>query len=212
MPLAPARIHQFSMSRVMPRSWPTTMPGVMTSTAQPRSASSSATDVAWWKPISSSTTTSPVGLGPALEHVAHVDDPVGVARRPPRAGGAGAGGDDHTVGSAAGAISAASTVDAVLDRRRRDARHSLTWLRTRSPNSARLGTDAARRTWPPASASRSSTRDPVPVARRGDRRLHARRARRRPRAPTRRAGRDARRRRPRPRDRSAGSRCSPASG
>ena len=59
MPLASARIHQFSMSSVMPRSWPTTIPGVITSTSHPRSASSSATDVAWWKPISSMTTTTP---------------------------------------------------------------------------------------------------------------------------------------------------------
>ncbi len=36
-------------------------------------------------------------------------------------------------------------------------RHSISWLRTRSPSSARFGTDAARRTWPPGSAARSST-------------------------------------------------------
>ncbi len=41
------------MSSVMPRSCPTTMPLVITSTSHPRSASTSATDVAWWKPISS---------------------------------------------------------------------------------------------------------------------------------------------------------------
>ena len=35
--------------------------------------------------------------------------------------------------------------------------HSWSWLRIRSPNSARFGTLAARRTWPPASGSRSQT-------------------------------------------------------
>ena len=64
MPLVCARIHQFSMSRVMPRSCPTTMPLVTISTGHPRSASSSATDVAWWKPISSMTTTVWPGCGP----------------------------------------------------------------------------------------------------------------------------------------------------
>ena len=61
MSLAAARIHHCSMSRVTPRSWPTTIPGVTISTAWPRSASSSATDVAWWKPISSITTIDPTG-------------------------------------------------------------------------------------------------------------------------------------------------------
>src|SRR5205823_546241 len=57
--LACAFTFQVSRSRVTPRSWPTTIPLVITSTEQPRSASSSAADVAWWKPSSSTTITDP---------------------------------------------------------------------------------------------------------------------------------------------------------
>ena len=45
-----------------------------------------------------------LGFGTALQHVTHVDDPLGIAWRPPRSCGAGPGGDDHSVGPAAGNV------------------------------------------------------------------------------------------------------------
>ncbi len=73
------------MSSVMPRSWPTTMPWVMTSTWHPRSASTSAVEVAWWKPISSMTTTSPNGCTEPSSTSRTSTTFVGVARHPVRA-------------------------------------------------------------------------------------------------------------------------------
>ena len=52
-------------------------------------------------------------------------------------------------------------------------RHSVSWLRTRSPNSARLGTDAARRTCPPGLALALVHRHRVAVAGGGDGGLQA---------------------------------------
>ena len=100
MPLAVARIHHCSMSSVMPRSWPTTIPGVTISTARPRSASSSATDVAWWKPISSITTIDPAGAAAPVSTSRTSHDVGDVGADPPRALRLGAGGDDDVVGTA----------------------------------------------------------------------------------------------------------------
>ncbi len=159
MPLALARIHQFSMSRVMPRSWPTTMPGVMTSTSQPRSASSSATEVAWWKPISSTTTTLPSGCARPVStsRTSTIQPEPSTWSAGTQYGGATTAPVATTTVSGARrstSSAVASTPYSTWTPRRA---HSWTWLRTRSPSSARFGTDAARRTWPPASCSRSRT-------------------------------------------------------
>ena len=151
MPLAMARIHQPSMSRVMPRSWPTTMPLVTTSTWQPRSASSSATEVAWWKPISSMTRTEPKG---SAEPASTSRTSTTFAASPGTHQGRAASAPVATM-TWSGRRSSTSpghtpTPYSTLTPSRR---HSVSWLRTMSPSSARLGTEAASRTCPPAAAS-----------------------------------------------------------
>ena len=126
---------------------------VTISTWQPRSASSSATEVAWWKPISSMTThvaaagsaTPPSSTSRTSTHVGR---PSAGAHHGP--GRLGAGGHDHRVGRRAPRRAPAVRLDAVARSRRPSRRHSASWLRTRSPSSARLGTEAASRTCPPA--------------------------------------------------------------
>ena len=86
-----------SMSRVMPRSCPTTMPGVTISTAQPRSASSSATLVAWWKPEFVDDEHLPGGAA-RPSSTSRTSTTRAAARGPPRALRPRTGGDDHDVG------------------------------------------------------------------------------------------------------------------
>ncbi len=164
IPLASARIQKFSRSRVMPRSWPTTIPGVMISTEHPRSARSSATEVAWWNPTSSSTTTSPSGAtSPArTSRTSHIHSAPSGAHQ-------GLWGTDPVATTTESgdrrATSAASTrTPYSISTPRRPA--SWSWLRTRSPNSARLGTLAASATCPPAApaASHTVTRWPLRAA------------------------------------------------
>ncbi len=152
IPLAWAFTFQVSMSRVMPRSWPTTMALETISTLQPRSASNSAVEVAWWNPSSSTTTTSPSGE----------TRPSSTSRTSTTRGWSAAhqGRDGRApvarITASGCSVRMATASASAPVRMSTPARRALTMrLRAMSRNSARLGTVAATCTWPPRRSCRS---------------------------------------------------------
>ena len=159
MPLAWAFTFHVSMSRVMPRSWATTIPLVTMSTWQPRSASSSAVEVAWWNPSSSTTTTRPAGSA-LPSRTSRTSTTRGLS--PAHHGRAGRAPVATITASGWTASTSARVAVVEVTRSTPSRRAATTRLRVMSRNSARLGTVAATCTWPPRRSRRSNRVDPVP--------------------------------------------------
>ena len=153
----------------------------------------------------------PVRVGPALEHVAHVDHPRVVAAPTTAGPGRAPVARTTTSGPSAASTSAASTSTPVRHVDARAGGPARPGCGRGRTNSARLGTLAATRTWPPRRSLALVEDDPVPALGRRHRGLQAAG----PAAdddhpPPGRAGAAAARRPPPAR--SAGSRCSRATG